>query len=90
MTQIAKITTALEQAISGEPAPSFRSDEFRVSINAVTALTASSDHSDPQKQFLYEQVGRAALSLLLDRFQASMIAQRTLSIMRSDKPDAVC
>jgi exonuclease I len=88
MTQFATILTALEQAITGEPAPSFCSPEFRELLSAVTALMAPG--IGPREHVIHEKLGRAAMTMLLDRLQASMTAERTLAIMRSDKPDAVC
>jgi hypothetical protein len=90
MTQILTITNALAQAMCGEPAPSFRSAEFRTTISALTALTAPGAAIDAHGLHLHEQVGRVALSLLLDRFLAAMTAERAVAIMRSDKPDPVC
>jgi hypothetical protein len=90
MTQVATITAALEQFINGEPSPSFGSPEFRKLLSALTALTVPGIRIDPKALLMHEQVGRAAMSLLLDHLMASMTAERAVAIMRSDKPDAVC
>jgi hypothetical protein len=88
MTEFTTILTALEQAIGGEPAPKFSTPEFRGLLSALTVITAT--NVCPKTQFIHEKLGRAAMTILLDRLQASMTAERTLAIMRNDTPDAVC
>lgn len=81
--KIAIIKAHLEQVVHGEPAPPFMSPKFG---DLMTALTATSGPaiSEPFRQFVFESIGRQTVTLLLDRLQASMGAERTLSIMRGD------
>lgn len=83
------ITTHLSQVVNGEPVPAFKSEEFRELVSAISSI-AGTVGNDPFHRAIYESIGRRTLTLLLDRLQASMSAERALSIMRSDNPDQVC
>lgn len=77
------ISSALEQVINEEPAPSFRSPEFADLIAAIRGI-ANQAAPEVHQRLLYEQIGRNAVLLLLARLTASMGVERTVSIMRGD------
>lgn len=77
-----QITTALAQAIRGESAPSFRSQEFLALIDAVNALTGTDQIGAETTRRVHEQIGLKALQLLLNHLGASMHSERALSVMR--------
>ena len=81
--QVFLVTSAIEQAINGEAAPKFSSDEF-VELLSATNSIVSVCGSDPFKQALFESIGRRTVLALLDRLRASMETERTLAIMCSD------
>lgn len=81
--KIAIITAHLEQVVHGEPAPAFMSQEFGDLVGALTAIAGTAS-SEPFCQSVFASVGRQTVTLLLDRLQSSMEAERTLAIMRGD------
>lgn len=82
------VNEALAQAINNELAPSFRSPEF---ADLVAAICGISNQAVPEahQRLLFEQIGRKAVLLLLDRLTASMGTERTVAIMRGDGEAAV-
>jgi len=83
-TELDQITTALAQAMQGEPAPSFKSQEFLRLIGAVNALTNTDNIGEPLTRLVHEQIGLKALQLLLDRMSASMHSERAVAMMRDN------
>jgi hypothetical protein len=84
MQPLDQITTALEQAIQGEPAPSFNSPEFRQLVSAISSITGAADNRLESRL-----IGRKALSLLLSRLNASMQSERAVAVMR-DNGENLC
>lgn len=83
------VSGALEQVINDEPAPSFRSPEFADLIAAIRGISNEATTPEAHQRLLFEQIGRKAVLLLLDRLTASMGAERTVSIMRGGDDAAV-
>ena len=77
------ITAYLEEVFSGDPAPSFKSEEFAGLMSAISSITGI-DSADPACAAVYEAIGRETVLLLLDRLQASMTTERTLAVMRGN------
>ena len=72
------ILDALLPMADGSPAPSWKSANFK-ELLAATSLVAQRG-----KPAAYEAIGRATLTVLLDRLSASMQSERALAIMRLD------
>ena len=71
------IATALAALVNGEAAPPMMSPEF-MEIMAALASVKKED---------FEAIGQHATTILLERMQAGMVAERTLKIMRGgDNP----
>ena len=81
--QVFLVTSAIEQAINGEAAPKFASEDFKELMSATTSIISVCG-SDPFKQALFESIGRRTVLALLDRLNVSMQSERALAIMRDD------
>lgn len=66
------------QIASGDPAPSFQSQDFADLVAAARNIAAQN------RQATYEAIGRRALDLLLCRLSASMQGERALALMRDN------
>ena len=85
--EIKLITSHLHQILSGHPTPPFTSEDFKSLVASITSITAL-DANDPQQQHAaFESLGRKTALLLLDRLQAAMVLERTLSVMRNKSPN---
>ncbi len=70
------LSNAIAKAIAGELAPNFMTADFQELMQAVK--------TNPNTQEAFASIGRAAVMALLERLEASMQADRALSIMRVD------
>jgi hypothetical protein len=77
------IRHALLQAFSGEPCPSFMSDEFAQTMKAIGEMTKPPGSGEPDRSPA-SQIGLQAARLILDRLMTSMHAERALAVMRDD------
>lgn len=73
------ITDFLSRQIgSGEPAPTFRSQEFADLVAAARSI------AEQGRGATYEAIGRRALELILCSLSASMQGERTVALMRDN------
>ena len=84
--EINLIAAHLHQILSGHPTPPFTSEDFKVLLGSITSITAL-DANDPQQRAAFESLGHKTALLLLDRLQAAMVLERTLSVMRNESPN---
>ena len=76
-SHIDAIATALAGLVNGESAPPMMSSEFLEIMGALANV----------KQADFEAIGQHATTILLERLQSGMEAERTLKVMRgSDNP----
>lgn len=69
------ISQALAQAINGEPAPTFRSDDFAQILKASGHITGPSFDGTAKDEAL-AQIGLQAIKLIAARLVASMHSER--------------
>ena len=80
-TSMELVATALQDAINGEPPPSFRSSEFAELLQASRAI-AMGGSAGHYPMADYAQIGSLTLSLLVNRQLASMNAEREIAMAR--------
>jgi hypothetical protein len=78
------INDQLAQIVSGESSPSFQDEQFLDIVGAIAWINTTND--EKLKQSALASIGLHTMLLVLERLHASMGAERTLAIMRSDKP----
>ena len=82
-SNIETVNRAILQAFSGEPCPSFMSDEFAQTMKAIGEMTKPPGSGEPDRSPA-SQIGLQAARLILDRLMTSMHAERALAVMRDD------
>ena len=82
-SNIETVNRAILQAFSGEPCPSFKSDEFAQTMSAVAEMTKPPGNGELDRSPV-AQIGLQAARLILARLMTSMHAERALAVMRDD------
>lgn len=75
MNHIDTIAHAIANFVNGESAPPLMSAEFAEIMSAIASIKADDFHV----------IGSHATTILLERMQAGMVAERTLQVMRGDE-----